>query len=92
MIQFFDQCFRLSQIFRIKPRGEPAVDLRQHVVGLVVLALQPPQPSEVHRGAEFQGFGLLLASDVPSFQKISLGFCLEVRGRQFLIFALCPFD
>ena len=26
MVQFFDQCLRLLQVFRVKPFGEPVVD------------------------------------------------------------------
>ena len=39
MVQFFDQCLRLLQVFRIKPFGEPVVDLGQRIGCCLVLAL-----------------------------------------------------
>jgi len=38
MTQFFQQRFRLLQVFGIKAFGEPAVDLGQQLPGFVLLA------------------------------------------------------
>src|SRR5262249_8213830 len=40
--QLFQQRLRLLQIFRVKPLGEPAIDLRQRVACFVLLALSLP--------------------------------------------------
>ncbi len=46
MAQFFQQRFRLLQVFGIKAFGEPAVDLGQQLPGFVLLALLLPQPTQ----------------------------------------------
>jgi hypothetical protein len=46
--QFLQQRLRFLQIFCIKPFGEPAVDLGQHLPGFVLLALFLSQPTQTH--------------------------------------------
>ena len=44
------QRLRLLQIFRLKPFGEPVVDLRQHLLGFLLFPLSQPQPAQTHHG------------------------------------------
>ena len=73
MTQFVEQRLRFLQICRVEPLSKPAVDFGQHLAGLFLLALLP-QPAQAHGRAEFQGFGLLLLSNLNGLQKIPLGF------------------
>jgi len=46
--QLFKQCFGFFQVCRIKPFGEPAIDLGQHLAGFCCLALLLPQTAQAH--------------------------------------------
>ena len=48
--QFVQQRLRLFQIERIKALGEPAVDRREQIAGLMPLALIAPEPRHARRG------------------------------------------
>ncbi len=47
-LQFFQQCLCFLQVFGVKPFGEPAIDLRQHLPGFFLLALALPQLAQSH--------------------------------------------
>jgi hypothetical protein len=64
MAQFCDQRFRLLQILRIEPFGEPVIDFGQQLVSFFRLSLLLPETSKACRSAEFPGFGLLLVGDL----------------------------
>src|SRR5712692_9994604 len=81
MIQFFQQRFRLLQVFGIKPLGEPAVDLRQCVACCVVLALLLPEASEAHHGSQLQGLGTLAAGNLDGLVKTGFSFRLRLGAR-----------
>jgi hypothetical protein len=51
--QFVEQPFRLFQIPRIEPFGEPAVDRSENLASLDPPAMSTPEPRHAHRGAEF---------------------------------------
>jgi N-acylglucosamine 2-epimerase (GlcNAc 2-epimerase) len=48
---------------RIKPFGEPAVDRSWKIASPITFSLVAPEPRHAHGGAQFPGFGLLLACD-----------------------------
>ena len=48
--QFVEQGLGLLQIERIEPFGEPAVDRREKIAGLIPFALVAPEPRHAHRG------------------------------------------
>ena len=73
--ELLQQRLRLLQIARVEPFSEPAVDRSQQFASLLHLALVAPEAREAHGGAEFQGFGLLLAGDGES--ALEIGFCLR---------------
>src|SRR5262249_36126530 len=51
------------QIARVKPLGKPPVNRSKQFARFPHLALVAPEACEAHGGAEFPGFGLLVASD-----------------------------
>jgi hypothetical protein len=63
----------LLQIRRVKSLSEPPINRRQQVVGVLAPALLLPQAGEAHGGAEFQGFGVLVAGDVEGFVETGFG-------------------
>jgi len=75
MAQFFNQRFRLLQVFCVKPLSEPAVDLGQQLPGFVLLALFLPQPTQTHHRSQLQRLRLLLAGNLDGLQEALL------RGR-----------
>ncbi len=75
--QLFQQRLGLLQVLGVKPRGEPAVDLGQHLASLCLLALLLPQPGEVGHRAQLQRLCLLPASDLNGRAKISLRLLLH---------------
>ncbi len=76
--QTVEQRFRLLQILRLKPFREPAVDLRQHAVSFVLLALLLPEAGKAGGGAEFPRLRLLLAGDRNGLVKTRFGFRLRL--------------
>ena len=68
--QLVEQLFGIFQIARVQPLGEPAVDWRKQIAGLITLALVALEPRHAHCGAEFPGFGLLLTRNGKSTVKI----------------------
>jgi hypothetical protein len=73
MAQYFNQSLGLLQVFRVKPFGEPAVDLRQPLSRFGMLALGLPQPRQTHHGAQFERLGLLLPGDLNGFEETGFG-------------------
>src|SRR5262249_55333872 len=67
--QFLKQRFRLLQVFRVKPFGEPVVDLRQQGVSFRFLALLLPETREAHGSAQFKGLRLLAARNLKGLVK-----------------------
>jgi hypothetical protein len=61
--QFGQQGFGLLQVGGVKPLGEPAINIRQELAGLVPLALPVPQPTQAHGRPRLQRFRLLAAGD-----------------------------
>ena len=59
--QLLQQRLRLLQIARVKPFSKPPVNRSKQFARLLQLALVAPEACEAHGGAEFPGFGLLLA-------------------------------
>jgi hypothetical protein len=61
--QLLQQRLCLFQIERVEAFGKPAVNRSEQFARLLHLALVAPEACEAHGGAEFLGFGLLLAGD-----------------------------
>jgi hypothetical protein len=59
--QLLQKRLRLLQIARVEPFREPAVNRSEQFARLLHLALVAPEACEAHGGAEFPGFGVLLA-------------------------------
>ena len=64
LCQRLQQCLGLLQVGGVKPFGKPAIDRRQQFVGFPVLALLLPEAAQTHRSPEFEGFGLLMPSNL----------------------------
>ena len=77
--QLFEQGFGFLKISRVKALGEPAIERRQQLIGGGPLTLLLPQPTQTHRGAQFQRFRLLAVSYSESLVKTHLS--RSVRGR-----------
>ena len=52
-MQLTEQCLRFSQIERIEPFGEPAVDRGELFASVLLLPLIAPEPRHAHRRARF---------------------------------------
>src|SRR5262245_58873110 len=95
MTQFFQQRLCLLQVLRVKPFGEPVVDLGQHVACFVVLSLSLPQASEASGGTQFPIFCALATGNLDSLLKTRLGFRLDFglaltcSGLVFDLFGTC---
>ena len=72
--QLVQQRLRLLQIARVEAFGEPPVNRSQQFARLLHLALVAPEACEAHGGAEFPGFGLLLASNCERVLEIGFRF------------------
>ena len=59
--QRIEHCFGLLKIGGVKPFGEPAIDLGQHLAGFRALALLLPQPAQAQRCSQLPRLGLLAA-------------------------------
>ena len=79
--QLVEECLGLFQIARVKPLGEPAVDRSEKLASLIALALIAPETRHVHRGAQFQGFCLLLTRKSDSALEIRFRFRRIRLGR-----------
>ena len=49
--QRIQQCLRLLQVSGVKPLGEPVVDWRKEVMGLLALPLLVPEASQARGGS-----------------------------------------
>src|SRR5262249_36954920 len=63
----------------VKPLNEPAVHWGEQVIGFLAFALLLPEPGQAGSGTEFEGLGLLVASDIQGVKEATLGFSLIVR-------------
>src|SRR5262249_55529467 len=70
--QILQQRLRLLQIARVEPLSEPPVHRSQQIARLLHLALVAPEAREACGGAEFPGFGLLLAGNGERTLEIEL--------------------
>src|SRR5262245_38593046 len=90
MIQFFQQRLGLLKISRVKPFGEPLVDLRQQLPGFCSPALLLPQASEARGGTEFERLRTQFAGGLNCFEKIRFRFfwffpkAYSLKPRAFL--------
>ncbi|MCZ6875161.1 MAG: hypothetical protein O7G88_16830 [bacterium] len=76
-LEFLQQRLRLPQVRRIKSLGEPLVPRGEQVVGILALFLGLPQASQAGGGAQFPGFGLLLAGKQQGMVKDTCRLRLE---------------
>src|SRR5262245_5276962 len=74
-VQFRQQRSCLLQIRRVKPFGEPPVDLSQEMPGCCAFALALPEAAEAQRRPQLYGSGLLAAGKGDGLLKapLSLG-------------------
>src|SRR5262249_3865159 len=72
--QFIKQRLRLLQIARVEALCEPAVNRSEQFTPFSHLALVTPEACEAHGGAEFPGFGLLLACNGERTLEVRLRF------------------
>jgi hypothetical protein len=86
------QRLRIHQIARVEPLRKPLVGRSQQFARLPHLALIAPEACEAHGGAEFPGFGLLLAGDSESALEASLRFSKIAPWRSKRDFASGAID
>jgi hypothetical protein len=68
--------------FRFEAFSKPAIDGSKKIARLIPLTLVAPEPLHAHRGAQFPGFCLLLASDRK--RAIKIRFCFFwIRRERF---------
>ena len=80
------------QVLGVEAFGEPLVDRREEVSGLVGFALTEPEPRQLRRGPEFPVFGTLTAGDFDSLVETDFGLdWFPNRSRQ-LEYSLEPVD
>jgi hypothetical protein len=68
-----EQRFCLSEIGRVEPLGEPAVDRREKVAGFLAPTLLTTQPGIAHGSAQLPELGLLAPGDAEGFAVQVLG-------------------
>src|ERR1700754_5074957 len=81
-VKFIDQRARDSEIVRIKPFSEPAVDCRKQFLSLGFLAILAPELGEARGSTQFPGQRFLLARLVESLQKMLLGPPMMTRSAR----------
>jgi putative transposase len=86
--ELLQQCLRLLQVGGIKPLGEPAIDLRQELSGVIAPALLLPQPAQAHRGPQLPRLRLLAASHAKGLLEPGFRFRLFIcrQSQQQLSF------
>ena len=67
-----EERLRLFQVWRVEALGEPRIDGREEVMGLLPLALIAPKPGEACRRAKLPGFCLLRAGDFEGALEMTL--------------------
>jgi hypothetical protein len=72
--QLVEQSLGFLQIARVEPLRKPPVNRRKQPVSLLRLTLVTPEARVAHCGAEFPGFGLLLAGDGEGALKVRFRF------------------
>jgi hypothetical protein len=85
--QFVEERFCLLQVWRVAALGEPGIDGREEVVGLLPLAPIAPEPCEAHRRAKLPRAGLLRPGDFERALEMPLRPRLVSFRRQQLDFA-----
>src|SRR5437879_228898 len=71
--QFLQQHLGLLQVCCIKFLSEPAIDLRQHLLGLFLLTLLLPQTTQAHHRPQLQRLCALPAGNVEGLEKTRFG-------------------
>src|SRR5262249_24125318 len=79
--EFCQQSLGFLQVFRVKPFGEPAVNLGQPMTGLLLLGLSLPQPTQTHHRSQLQGLGSLAAGNLNGFEETRFGLFSTTRGE-----------
>jgi PAS domain-containing protein len=78
-----EQRLGLLQIERVEAFGEPAIDRREKIVGLLPLAVIAPKPRQARRRAQLPGLCLLRPRNRERALEIGLRFrCIRLRGLQ----------
>src|SRR6516165_1665504 len=77
--QRLQQRLGLLQVGGVKTLGEPAVDWGEQVIGFLAFALLLPESSQTGRGAECEGFRLLILGYRNGLMKAALRFSVIVR-------------
>ena len=72
----------MPKIGCVETFGEPTVNRRKQIMSFGPSALLAPQPSQAHRGAQFEGFGLLLSRDAQCFPKCALALVRSVATNK----------
>src|SRR5712691_3192189 len=57
--QLFQQCLGCSQVVRVKPFGEPAIDVPEQLPRRLLLSLPVPEAGQARRGAQLPRLRLL---------------------------------
>ena len=73
-MQFIEQFLGFLQIARVEAFSGPVVHGSQEFPRLLHLALVAPETCEAHGGAQFPGFGFLLAGDRERALEIRFSF------------------
>src|SRR5215475_9334688 len=80
-----EQRLGLLQVDGVKSLGEPVVHLHQQRVGLSALALELPQATQAHGGAQFEGFCLLVTGHIEGVLKTRLGFVVIQTALSWVV-------
>jgi hypothetical protein len=79
--QLLEQRLRLLQIERIEAFGEPAIDGRKKIAGLIPFALIAVEPRHAYRRAHSPGLCLLLTGNGESTFEVPSAFQLQLPLR-----------
>jgi hypothetical protein len=80
VVQLGEQRLSLFQIERVEAFGEPVVDRREKIVGLLSLPLITPEARQARRRPQLLGLCLLLAGNSERALEIGLRFrCIRLR-------------
>src|SRR5215467_8040760 len=80
--QLLQQRLRFFQITSVEPLSEPPINRSKQFARLLHLALVAPEAREAHGGAEFPGFGLLLAGDFQRASEFHLSLALTLQREE----------
>ena len=79
--QLLQQRLRLLQVFRIKPFGEPVVDLRQQLVSFCLSCLVAATSERGWLPRAALAIWLAASGNLDSFEETRFGFALGVGGQ-----------